>query len=474
MVRRLALDCYRLRGSSARRRCPPHPPCARPSRCLLGNEVFHLWRVVLREHDKLLRIQADRLVGLKWERQAERHSAFAHSQTNCTARRDRAGGRSPRPARSPRERELRFAPSDVHACPRPQSCRGSPRRLSSGEVTVGVVSTGAMGSAAAAAYRAAGRDASSRRSLGEASERVGWPSRRGRTAPRPPRRRRHESELALSIAPPDWALAIAAGSPAPRTERRAAAPPGPDAVVPTTAGEVARTLVGAWLEPGDGSISGGPPRAHYRTRVASQACGLPRLAETGRPGSTSAWSGWRSALRRPAEMCTASVYKGHTALLAHALATAHAQRRPARGARRPPRLVPGPHRPSVRACRRLDDEGGALCRRDARDRRHAASAGLRPALFEAMAAVYSTARGDAARRRESPEPISESPQLEDVLEPIASDAGARTDLEGPEPTGTETRRVCQFRHARRNEQHSRAVVQSFPTSPRIPPGTRRG
>jgi hypothetical protein len=111
------------------------------------------------------------------------------------------------------------------------------------------------------------------------------------------------------------------------------------------------------------------------------------------------------------------VYKGHTALLAHALATAHAhgvlrhvlddlQDSFPRQLDRAARLLAV----SVTKAERYVEEMREIAATQA-------SVGLTPALFEAMAEVYA----ELAQRplaHQAPESIPSEPSLEDVLEGI--------------------------------------------------------
>ena len=123
-------------------------------------------------------------------------------------------------------------------------------------------------------------------------------------------------------------------------------------------------------------------------------------------------------------MCTASVYKGYTALLAHALATAHANGVLAE-------VLDDLHDSFPR---QLDGAARLLAVSTTKSGRYVgemreiaatqASAGLTPALFEAMAEVYAQlAETELAAR--APESIPSEPELEDVLERLL-DAGERT------------------------------------------------
>jgi 3-hydroxyisobutyrate dehydrogenase-like beta-hydroxyacid dehydrogenase len=284
-------------------------------------------------------------------------------------------------------------------------------------VTVGIVSAGAMGGAVGAAYRAAGRRvvttlagrSERTRGLSEAAGLELLPDLDAVVA---------ESELVLSIAPPDQALAIAtelAGA-ARRTSGRPLVSDW-NAVAPATALEVARVLGAGELELVDGSISGGPPRADYRTRVYLSG---PRVAELS--DVAPAWLdlrvvGTEIGLASAVKMCTASVYKGHTALLAQALATAHANGVLAE-------VLDDLHdsfpRQVDRAARLLAVSTTKAGRYVGEMREIAAtqaSAGLTPTLFQAMAEVYSRL-AETELARASPESVPPEPRLEDILDQI--------------------------------------------------------
>jgi 3-hydroxyisobutyrate dehydrogenase-like beta-hydroxyacid dehydrogenase len=289
---------------------------------------------------------------------------------------------------------------------------------------VGIVSPGAMGSAVGAAYLDAGRRVvttlagRSERTcaLAEAAGLEILPDLDAVVA---------EADLVLSIAPPDQALAIGADL------ALAATRTGPrplvsdwNAISPATAHELERVLAAAGLELVDGSISGGPPRADYRTRIylsgarAAELVGPPRLDVR--------VVGDEIGLASAVKMCTASVYKGFTALLAQALATAHSN-----GVLEP--VLDDLHDSFPR---QIDDAARLLAVSTTKASRYVGEmheiaatqerAGSTPALFEAMAEVYARlARTELAA--EAPEAISASPALEDVLvrmKPV--DAGERT------------------------------------------------
>ena len=223
------------------------------------------------------------------------------------------------------------------------------------------------------------------------------------------------ADLVLSIAPPDQALGIAAVI-AGAAQRTGARPLVSDwnAIAPATAREVARVLEAAGLEVVDGSISGGPPRADYRTRVYLSGARAAELAHAGPAWLDLRVVGAEIGLASAVKMCTASVYKGHTALLAHALATAHANGVLAE-------VLDDLHdsfpRQIDRAARLLAVSTTKAGRYVGEMREIAAtqaSAGLTPALFEAMAEVYS-GLAETELAAEAPESIEDSPVLEDVL-----------------------------------------------------------
>ena len=131
-------------------------------------------------------------------------------------------------------------------------------------------------------------------------------------------------------------------------------------------------------------------------------------------------------------MCTASVYKGHTALLAQALATAHASGVLAE-------VLDDLHdsfpRQLDRAARLLAVSTTKAGRYVGEMREIAATqanAGLTPALFEAMAEVYSRLAGTELAGQ-SPESIPLEPQLQEVLDhikPRQSEPGSEATLQG--------------------------------------------
>jgi 3-hydroxyisobutyrate dehydrogenase-like beta-hydroxyacid dehydrogenase len=290
--------------------------------------------------------------------------------------------------------------------------------------TVGIVSAGAMGSAVGAAYRAAGSRVVTT-VAGRSERTVDLAGAAGLELLPDLNRVVAEADLVLSIAPPDQARTIAEDLVA-AAERTGARPLVSDwnAISPATAQEVAGILLAAGLELVDGSISGGPPRAEYRTRVYVSGARATELADSGPAWLDVRVVGAEVGLASAVKMCTASVYKGHSALLAHALVTAHANGVLAEVL---DDLRDSYPRQIDRAARLLAVSTTKAGRYVGEMREIAAtqaSAGLTPALFEAMAEVYGRL-AETELAAEAPESIPPEPALEDVLDRLA-DAGERT------------------------------------------------
>jgi 3-hydroxyisobutyrate dehydrogenase-like beta-hydroxyacid dehydrogenase len=285
--------------------------------------------------------------------------------------------------------------------------------------TVGIVSPGAMGSAVGAAYRAGGSrvvatvsDRSARTSGLAAQAGIELLSDLDAVV--------GESELVLSIVPPGEAAATAAAVAA-AAGRTGSRPLVADwnAVSPAKVRTLERVLAEAGLELVDGSISGGPPRADYRTRVYLSGRAAARLA-AGAPSRLEARVvGEEVGLASAVKMCTAAMYKGSTALLAHALLTARAHG-----------VLP----------QVLDDLGDSFPRQiDHAARLLAVSAtkaerfvgemheiaatqsaaGLTPQLFEAIAGVYGEMAGTRLAEQ-APEAVPAEPELADVLDGLSA------------------------------------------------------
>jgi 3-hydroxyisobutyrate dehydrogenase-like beta-hydroxyacid dehydrogenase len=280
--------------------------------------------------------------------------------------------------------------------------------------TVGIVSPGAMGSAVGAAYLAAGRRVVTT-VAGRSPRTAGLAEQAGLELLPGLDEVVRASELVLSIVPPGEAAATATAI-AEAAGRSGARPLVSDwnAVSPATARELEQLLAAAGLELLDGSISGGPPRADHPTRVylsgrsaAEVAAIAPAWIEARTVGDA---VGFASAVK----MCTASMYKGSSALLAHALVTAQAH-----GVLAQVLDDLGDAFPQLidRAARLLAVSATKAERFVGEMREIAAtqaSVGLTPDLFEAMAEIYqSMTVGPVASQ--PPEAVAAEPELADVL-----------------------------------------------------------
>jgi 3-hydroxyisobutyrate dehydrogenase-like beta-hydroxyacid dehydrogenase len=282
--------------------------------------------------------------------------------------------------------------------------------------TVGIVSSGAMGSAVGAALvrggarvvvTVAGRSGRTRR-LAEAAELTVLGSL-GEVV--------GEAEVVLSIAPPEAARAIAADV------TRAAAESGArplvadfNAIAPETARAIADELAGAGLDLVDGSISG-PPPWKPGTRIYLSGERAHEIADLLLDGVETIVVGPEVGTASAVKMSTASVYKGTSALLAQALLSADANgvlenvlddlRAGA------PELVGRIERRLAMAASKSGRYVGEM--REIASTQ--AAAGLTPALFEAMAEVY-TALAKTPLAASAPEELPEEIALTDVLDDL--------------------------------------------------------
>jgi 3-hydroxyisobutyrate dehydrogenase-like beta-hydroxyacid dehydrogenase len=282
--------------------------------------------------------------------------------------------------------------------------------------TIGVVSTGAMGSALARVWLAggtrvvatlAGRSPRTARLAEEAGVEV-LASLEDVV---------ETVDAVVSVAPPHEAARIASAvSLAARARGTAPLLADLNAVAPRTL----RDLAGP-LDLVDGSVSGPPPLRPGTTTLYLSGRRADELASVAAPGLDVRVVGPELGLASAVKMSTASVYKGTVALLAHALVAAHRYGvlehvlDDLRGSY--PQLVTSPGPVLARAAAKSPRYIGemheiAVAQRDA---------GLPPQLFEAMAAVYEAlARSELAGR--PPEELAAA-RLEDVLEALSA-AGA--------------------------------------------------
>jgi 3-hydroxyisobutyrate dehydrogenase-like beta-hydroxyacid dehydrogenase len=278
--------------------------------------------------------------------------------------------------------------------------------------TVAVVSPGAMGSAMA--------DALGRRGMRVVSTLAGRSERTARLAATAPLELLpdlgavvREADAVLSIVPPEAAPSVAADI-ALVAREQGVAPLLVDlnAIAPATA----RSLAELGLELVDGSISGPPPwkpgtRVYLSGPRAEEVAALPfegveRIVVGDEVGSASA-----------VKMSTASVYKGTTALLAQALRAAHAngvlEHVVADLRLGAPQLVANVERRLAVAASKSGRYVGEMHEIAATQQ----SAGLTPALFEAIAEVYGEIATTQLARR-SPEEILAQLMLAEVLEAL--------------------------------------------------------
>jgi 3-hydroxyisobutyrate dehydrogenase-like beta-hydroxyacid dehydrogenase len=189
------------------------------------------------------------------------------------------------------------------------------------QLTIGVLSPGAMGSALGRAWQCAGarvvttvagRSARTRtladglEILDSVAEVVA------------------ASQVVVSVvapeAAPDVARTVATAS---RETGRPVVLADLNAIAPSTAAAIGAELATAGCELLDGSISGGPPRPGGSTRLYLSGNSAGLLAGLDAPGVIVHDLGAAGTAASAVKMCTASVYKGFTGLLLQALRTAH-------------------------------------------------------------------------------------------------------------------------------------------------------
>lgn len=186
-------------------------------------------------------------------------------------------------------------------------------------VTIGIVSPGAMGSALGRAWTAGGSrvvasvEGRSERTRGLAHGLELLPSVDDAVG---------EADIIVSICPPGEATAVldavvaAAGAHRPLLADL-------NAVSPDTMAELERRAAGAGFTLVDGSISGGPPAPGGDTMVYLSGAEARVLADLPADGLRTRVVGDRVGTASAVKMCTASVYKGTTAVWAQALQTAY-------------------------------------------------------------------------------------------------------------------------------------------------------
>ena len=294
-------------------------------------------------------------------------------------------------------------------------------------LVVGIVGAGAMGSALGARLRSGGarvlvaldgRSARTR-ALAEAAalEDVGSLESLAR-----------EADVLLSVVPPDAAPDVATAIAGAATTRLLVADL--NAVSPATMERIAAVLAAAGHDVVDGSISGPPPHAAGTTRVYLSGPRASEVAALPLDGVERVVVGDAVGLASAVKMCTASVYKGRVALLVQALRTAQSYG-----------VVE--HVLGDLADTGLADRartGATLGKASAKAWRYVAemeeiaatqsTAGLTPALFEALAEVYADLAQHAVA--DAPEDVADDVPLAEVLRRL-TEAGADRDDGGGSP-----------------------------------------
>lgn len=278
---------------------------------------------------------------------------------------------------------------------------------------VGIVSPGAMGSAVGAALTrggahvvvsVAGRSTRTRR-LADAAGLTVVPTLADVVG---------EAEVVLSIAPPEAAAEIAADIG--EAARAAGAQPlvaDLNAVAPETARALAEELAESGLDLVDGSISG-PPPWKPGTRIYLSGERAPEVANLPLDGVERIVVGDEIGTASAVKMSTASVYKGASALLVQALLAAqangvleHVLEDLRAGS---PELVANVERRLASAASKSARYVGEMHEIASTQ----GAAGLTPALFEAMAEVFSDL-SETALAQAAPEDVGASTGLAELL-----------------------------------------------------------
>jgi 3-hydroxyisobutyrate dehydrogenase-like beta-hydroxyacid dehydrogenase len=278
-------------------------------------------------------------------------------------------------------------------------------------LVVGLVGSGAMGSALGARLRAggatvlvalAGRSDRSRRLAGQARlEDVGTLAELVARA-----------DVLLSVVPPEASLDVAAAVARESTRGRPLVAE-LNAVSPATVQRAAATLADAGLAVVDGSISGPPPEGEGTTRLYLSGLRAAEVAQLPFAGVERVVVGEALGLASAVKMCTASVYKGRVALLAQALRTAAAhgvvdhvlEDLAATGVADAERTASTLARASAKAWRYVAEMEQIADTQS--------TAGLTPDLFRALARVYAELSERAVA--EAPEEVPDDVALADVL-----------------------------------------------------------
>jgi 3-hydroxyisobutyrate dehydrogenase-like beta-hydroxyacid dehydrogenase len=188
------------------------------------------------------------------------------------------------------------------------------------------------------------------------------------------------SDVILSVVPPESAVKVAGilAESFSRVGRRPLVAElnavSPDTVI---------SIAGA-LDLIDGAISGPPPKPGSSTRIYLSGPDVSVLADINAPGIQWIPVGTEIGAASAVKMCTASVYKGMSALLAHALLTAEHHGVTDHVLADVRQLIPEALRQPVQAATKAWRFIGEMEQIAATQ----SAAGLTPALFEAIAEVY--------------------------------------------------------------------------------------
>jgi 3-hydroxyisobutyrate dehydrogenase-like beta-hydroxyacid dehydrogenase len=227
------------------------------------------------------------------------------------------------------------------------------------------------------------------------------------------------SDFVLSVVPPESAMptACALAAAAARTAR----PPlvvDLNATAPVTLAAIAATLREAGVDIVDGSISGPPPWRDDTTRMYLSGPRAQEIADLGFAGVDVRIVGSALGTASAVKMSTASVYKGVSLLLTHALVTARAY-----GTL--PEVIDdlGRHFPELMKAPEWQLASAASKSRRFVGEMHEIattqeSVGLPSALFEAIAASYEAISSSAAANA-TPEQAARTTSLDEVLAAIA-------------------------------------------------------
>lgn len=260
--------------------------------------------------------------------------------------------------------------------------------MSSSERVVGIVSPGAMGSAVGHALARGGARVVATVS-GRSARTARLAERAGLEFLPDLASVVREADIVLSIVPPEAARAVVAEiASVAATEGAASLIADLNAVAPTTVADAAAFAARSRCELVDGSISGPPPWSAGTTRIYLSGPRAEEVAALPFDGVDVVRVGTEIGAASAVKMSTASIYKGTSALLAQALLAAQANDVLAHvlddlraGS---PELVANVERRLALAA----SKSGRYVAEMREIARAQEAAGLTPALFEAMANVY--------------------------------------------------------------------------------------